>query len=129
MTGPLRNVVLFGLVAILLLGTGLLQSWNLALLIFNMGLVSAIMALGLNLQWGFAGLFNVGIMGFAALGGLATVLVAMPPVPEAWSAGGLRICLALLIGAGTLLAAILSYRQLPTGRFRLATLLVIMIGG
>lgn len=129
MTGPLRNVVLFGLVAILLLGTGLLQSWNLALLIFNMGLVSAIMALGLNLQWGFAGLFNVGIMGFAALGGLATVLVAMPPIPEAWSAGGLRICLALLIGAGTLLAATLSYRQLPSGRFRLVIIFVIMTGG
>ena len=129
MTGPLRNVVLFGLVAILLLGTGLLRSWNLALLIFNMGLVSAIMALGLNLQWGFAGLFNVGIMGFAALGGLATVLVAMPPIPEAWSAGGLRICLALLIGAGTLLAATLSYRQLPSGRFRVVIILVIMTGG
>ena len=54
-------------------------------------LVSAIMALGVNLQWGFAGLFNVGIMGFVALGGLAVVLTSMPPVGEAWAAGGARI--------------------------------------
>ena len=32
---------------------------------------STIVALGVNLQWGFAGLFNVGVMGFIALGGLA----------------------------------------------------------
>ena len=38
------------------------------------------MALGVNIQWGYAGLFNVGIMGFAALGGVAAVLVSMPPV-------------------------------------------------
>ena len=28
-------------------------------------LISAIMALGVNMAWGYAGLFNVGIMGFA----------------------------------------------------------------
>ena len=30
-------------------------------------------------------------MGFVALGGLAAVLISMPPVAEAWSAGGLGI--------------------------------------
>ena len=75
-----RNILLFGLVAILFIGTGMMQSWNSALGIFNMGLVSAIMALGVNMQWGYAGRFNVGIVGFTALGGLAAVLVSMPPV-------------------------------------------------
>jgi ABC-type branched-subunit amino acid transport system permease subunit len=70
----------------------LVQSWNTALTIFNMGLISAIMALGVNMQWGYAGLFNVGVMGFVALGGLAAVLVSLPPVGEAWAAGGLRCC-------------------------------------
>ena len=46
------------------------------------------MSLGVNIQWGYAGLFNSGIMGFAALGGVAVVLVSMPPVPGALSAGG-----------------------------------------
>ncbi|MFZ7094140.1 branched-chain amino acid ABC transporter permease [Primorskyibacter sp. 2E233] len=101
----MRTVGLFALVAVLILGTGFLQSWNAALLILNMGLVSAVMALGVNLQWGIAGLFNVGIMGFVALGGLAVVLTAMPPVPEAWSAGGLRVIGALVLGGAALVAA------------------------
>ena len=107
MTDRMRTSGLFALVVVLILATGLLQSWNSALLILNMGLISAIMALGVNLQWGFAGLFNVGIMGFAALGGLATVLISMPPVHEAWTAGGPRVLLGVLIGAATLSAAIL----------------------
>ena len=68
MTDRMRTSGLFALVVVLILATGLLQSWNSALLILNMGLFSASMALGVNLQWGFAGLFNVGIMGLAALG-------------------------------------------------------------
>ena len=71
MTGSMRTIAMFAVVAILIIGTGILQSWNSALLILNMGLISAVMALGVNLQWGFAGLFNVGVMGFVALGGLA----------------------------------------------------------
>ena len=43
-------------------------TWNSSLGILNMALISAIMALGVNLQWGYAGLFNIGIMGFVALG-------------------------------------------------------------
>ena len=52
-----------------LLFVGFNQSWALVLGILNLCLISAIMALGVNIQWGYAGLFNVGIMGFAALGG------------------------------------------------------------
>ena len=72
-----KNLLLFGAVFGLILLTGFQQGWNVALGIFNMGLISAIMALGVNMQWGYAGLFNVGVMGFVALGGLATIIVAM----------------------------------------------------
>ena len=54
-----------------------------------MGLLSAIMALGVNMQWGYAGLFSTGIMGSVALGGLAVVLVSAKPVPEGFAAGRL----------------------------------------
>ena len=57
-----RDASLFLLVALLILGTGVFQSWNAALAIVNMGLISAIMALGVNMQWGYAGLFNVGVI-------------------------------------------------------------------
>ncbi|MFV0246267.1 MAG: branched-chain amino acid ABC transporter permease [Qingshengfaniella sp.] len=108
---------MFAAVVLLILGTGMVQGWNSALLILNMGLVSAIMSLGLNLQWGFAGLLNVGVMGFVALGGLAVVLTATPPVTEAWAAGGLRMLAALVAGATTIIGALILWRRL-TGRAR-----------
>ncbi len=129
MNAMVKNTGLFALVALLIVITGLMQSWNTALLILNMGLISAIMALGVNLQWGFAGLFNVGIMGFVALGGLATVLIAMPPTEGAWAAGGLGIVLGLLMGAATIVAAVLAWARLPKGRVRSLAVLAILIGG
>ena len=125
----LRVPFLFGLVAVAILGTGFLQSWNSALLILNMGLISAIMALGVNLQWGFAGLFNVGVVGFLALGGLATVLTSMPPVAEAWSAGGLRVMAGLALGAATLALAVMLFKRMSKSRARTAALLAVLIGG
>ena len=101
MSVTMRNIALFGAVALLYLGTGMIYGWNLTLAILNMGLIGAIMALGVNMQWGYAGLFNIGIMGFVALGGLAVVLVSATPVPEAWSAGGVRAIFGLIVGAGT----------------------------
>jgi branched-chain amino acid transport system permease protein len=86
---------------------------NAALGILNMGLISAILALGVNLQWGYAGLFNVGIVGFIALGGLAPVLVAMPPTEGAMVAGGWRIALALLAGAAAIALAVAVNRRAP----------------
>jgi branched-chain amino acid transport system permease protein len=124
-----RNVALFALVAVLFLGTGFVQSWNTALTIFNMGLISCIMALGVNMQWGYAGLFNVGVMGFVALGGLATVLVSVDPVPEAWAAGGLQTILGLVLGALTIVGAILLWNAMPRGRLRGLVMLVVLLAG
>ena len=55
------------------------------------------MTMGANIQWGYAGLINFGIMGYTALGGLAAVLVSVPPVKEAWQAGGLNMILSALL--------------------------------
>ncbi len=130
MSETVRNTGLFAIVGVLILITGFVQSWNSALLILNMGLISAIMALGVNLQWGFAGLFNVGIMGFVALGGLAAVLVSMPPVPEAWTAGRhAASCWRWLLGSSTIWGAMLAMAKLPQGRTRVLVLLAILVGG
>lgn len=123
-----REIILFAVVALLILGSGFLQSWNTALLILNMGLISAVMSLGVNLQWGFAGLFNVGIMGFVALGGLATVLVSMPPVAEAWAAGGLRVLGGLVVGAGVIAAAVIAWGRLA-GRLRGLVVFILIVAG
>ncbi|MGB1515109.1 MAG: branched-chain amino acid ABC transporter permease [Paracoccaceae bacterium] len=121
-----RNILYFVVIAALIIVTGMVQSWNSALLILNMGLISAVMALGVNLQWGFAGLFNVGIMGFVALGGLAAVLVSTDPVSEAWNAGGLRILFALAIGAGIIGATIIAYRRITATRPRVIAIVTIL---
>ena len=124
-----KNALLFVLVFCLIASTGFTDSWNVALGIFNMGLISAIMALGVNMQWGYAGLFNVGVMGFVALGGLAAVIVSMPPATEAWAAGGVQVILALILGAMTIVAAILIWTRMTPGRARLLTMLAVLIGG
>lgn len=128
MTQTMRTTLLFALVAVLIIGTGIVQSWNSALFILNMGLVSAVMALGVNLQWGLAGLFNVGIMGFVALGGLAVVLTSTPPVTEAWAAGGLRIIGGLVLGALSIALAILTWQKAPR-TWRGYAVAAIIIGG
>ena len=83
----------------LIILVGIFQSWNVALSIFNMCLISAVMTMGANIQWGYAGLINFGLMGYAALGGLAAVLISAEPVQEAWTAGGFNIlmCLWLIV--------------------------------
>ncbi|MGQ0567170.1 MAG: branched-chain amino acid ABC transporter permease [Gemmobacter sp.] len=124
-----RAPLLFALVALLFILTGMVQSWNSSLGILNMALVSAIMALGVNMQWGYAGLFNVGVMGFVALGGLAVVLVSSSPVPVGWQAGGTGIVLALVLGAATITAAVLVWTRMAPGRIRTLAMLAILIGG
>ena len=112
----LRNILLFAVMGALLIAVGVIQSANVALAILNLCLISAIMTLGVNIQWGYAGLFNAGVMGFAALGGLAAVVVSFPPVPEAWSAGGPRAILGVASGALAIGLAILTWRKIPGSR-------------
>lgn len=129
MTDRIKTPLLFAAVALMLVLTGVLQSWNSTLLILNMGLISAIMALGVNLQWGFAGLFNAGIMGFVALGGLATVLVSSVPVAGVTTEGALRVLGALVLGAGAIGVAILVWQRFPNGRMRGLAVTLTLIAG
>jgi len=123
----MRNVLLFALMAALFVITGLTQSWNVALTILNMGVVSAIMALGVNMQWGYAGLFNIGVMGFVALGGLAVVLTSTAPVEGAMLAGGWGVLGAIGVGIAVLVAAVTAWRRMKRGR-GLAVLVIVVAG-
>ena len=42
----------------------------------------AIVVLGLNLQWGYTGLFNVGVAGFVAVGAYTSALLTTPATPD-----------------------------------------------
>ena len=43
--------------------------------------IYALICLGLNLQWGSTGLFNVGVAGFFAVGAYATAILTGPDYP------------------------------------------------
>jgi len=55
--------------------------------------IFAVMALGLNLQWGFTGLFNVGVAGFVAVGAYASALLTGAPEAERFGGFGLPVVL------------------------------------
>ncbi|AOZ69504.1 branched-chain amino acid ABC transporter permease [Rhodobacter xanthinilyticus] len=126
--GKLRAPAFFAVMAVLIVIEGLSTGWNGALGILNMGLISAILALGVNMQWGYAGLFNTGVVGFIALGGLAPVLVAMPPTAGAMAAGGWRILGALVIAGAVLIAAVWLNGRLK-GRAKAAAMIATLVAG
>lgn len=76
--------------------------------------VFAIVVLGLNLQWGFTGLFNVGVAGFVGIGAYASALLTAPADPGRIGGFGLPVLVgwlgavaasgfaALLVGAAAL---------------------------
>ena len=123
-----RDVILFGAMGLLFVLVGFMQSWNLSLAILNLGLISAIMALGVNIQWGYAGLLNVGVMGFAALGGLAAILVSAPPVQEAWAAGGAGVIYTLLVVIATIIALVITYGRTTGTKRRLLITTIGVVG-
>ena len=54
-------------------------------------LIFAIISLGLNLQWGLTGLFNVGVAGFVAIGAYTSALMTTPDDPARFGGFGLPI--------------------------------------
>ena len=128
MTINWHNIGMFGLMAVLFVIVGTSQSWSLSLAILNLCIISAIMSLGVNIQWGYAGLLNVGVMGFAALGGVAGVLVSTQPVPAAWAAGGSGILMGILCVAITIAAITWIYFKMKGGKRSLLITLIGVIG-
>jgi branched-chain amino acid transport system permease protein len=129
MSNSRKTRLAFIAIGCLLLVIGFAQSWNVALGILNLCLISAVMALGVNMQWGYAGLLNVGVMGFAALGGMSAVLVSQAPIAEAWNASWGRLLIAAICFLTTIGAAFFCYRRLTPGRQRTLLLSVVILVG
>ena len=112
----------------LIILVGFLQSWSMALSILCFCLISAVMTMGANIQWGYAGLINFGIMGYTALGGLAAVLVSVPPVKEAWQVGGLQmvICALIIVSIIFIVRFILKkYKKLDNRNYIIAFVIIV----
>ena len=72
----------------------------------------ALIALGLNIQWGYGGLFNFGIMGFLMIGGFASMFMAMPIRSVFWESEGPWLLGRALIAAGIGAAVIIGAGKL-----------------
>jgi branched-chain amino acid transport system permease protein len=99
-----------------------------------MGGIYAIFALGLNVQWGYTGLFNIGLAGFFAVGAYTSALITTP-MPEGVYARyvqqlvGLNLPFPLgLLGAALICGLLGLIIGLPTLRLRGDYLAIATIG-
>ena len=125
----LNVIAAYSIMMGLIILVGIFQSWNIALSIFNLCLISAVMTMGANIQWGYAGLINFGIMGYTALGGLAAVLISVNPVQEAWSVGGSNILFSLFLIIGMVLAVRYVLKKYDKSKLRTYIIATIIISG
>jgi branched-chain amino acid transport system permease protein len=125
----LNVIAAYSIMMGLIILVGIFQSWNVALSIFNLCLISAVMTMGANIQWGYAGLINFGIMGYTALGGLAAVLISVDPVQEAWRAGGFDILMCLWLIIVMVLAIRFILKNFEKSKFRTYGIAAIIIAG
>lgn len=89
--------------------------------------IYAIACLGLNVQWGYAGLFNVGVAGFVAVGAYVSALLTAAPAAGRLGGWALPIAvgwLAAPVAAGTVGAVIAGL----TMRLRADTLAITTFG-
>jgi branched-chain amino acid transport system permease protein len=92
--------------------------------------VYAMLALALNLHWGYTGLFNIGIAGFMAVGLYTMAMVSKPVAegPGAAQISGLGMPLIVGVAAGVLAAALLGLLvALPALRLRADYLAIVTI--
>ena len=100
-----RSLILFAGLFTLFVALGfVLGAANITLLLVQ-SFAYALIALGLNIQWGYGGLFNFGIMGFLMLGGFAVTFISYEYNDAFWSSDGpIMLARALLaFAAGMLL--------------------------
>ena len=83
-----RSLVLFLGLFVLFAAIGwVLGAANISLLLVQ-SFAYALIALGLNIQWGYGGLFNFGIMGMLMLGGAAVTFISYPVNAQFWGSDG-----------------------------------------
>jgi branched-chain amino acid transport system permease protein len=99
-----------------------------------MGGIYALFALGLNVQWGYTGLFNIGIAGFFAVGAYTSALITTP-MPEGVYASyvqqlaGLHLPFPLgVVGAAVVSGVLGLIIGIPTLRLREDYLAIATIG-
>jgi len=93
--------------------------------------IFAVLCLGLNIQWGYTGLFNIGIAGFYAIGAYTSALLSGPPPgPMDWRVvGGFQLPWPVgFVGAALVSGLIAFFIGLPTLKLKEDYLAIATIG-
>jgi branched-chain amino acid transport system permease protein len=117
----LAAVYLLYLIAGLLLGYGLSGQLNSLRRLTFLIVLYSIGALVVNLHWGYSGLFNIGVVGFMAVGVYTTTILTRPVAGQnpTGTLSGLGLPLPVAIVGGVLAAALVGYiAALPSLRLR-----------
>ena len=78
-----------------------------AVFLLTMGGIYAVLTLGLNIQWGFTGLFNAGVAGFFAIGAYTTAFLTTAPSER--HLGGLELSPAAGMAVAMLASALVAW--------------------
>lgn len=89
--------------------------------------IYAVLSLGLNIQWGYTGLFNIGIAGFFAVGAYTSAIVTTQPSATHLGGFGLPFIVGFL-AAGVMSGLIALIIGIPTLRLREDYLAIASIG-
>lgn len=89
--------------------------------------IYGLMALGLNIQWGQTGLFNIGVIGFVAVGGYTSATLTIPPSSSYFGGFGFPFPVGLV--GGMLAAGFVAFLiAIPVLRLREDYLAIATIG-
>ncbi|KFF48596.1 branched-chain amino acid ABC transporter permease [Gammaproteobacteria bacterium MFB021] len=126
---PRREILLFGGLALVVLAVFASMGPAYATRMMVEAACYAILALGLTIQWGYAGQFNAGIMGFVALGGFSATFFSIPVNHAFWASdlpGRLGWVLLAIVAAVALVFAVSRIDRLGVPRW-LRTLITVIV--
>lgn len=126
-----RAVLLYGALFVLIVAVALFSGVPYTTRLLAEAAAYSLIALGLNIQWGYGGLFNFAVMGMMMVGGAAVTTVAHPINPEFWNSAGPmllgRALLAFLLGALIVYGARKVDRIGITGKWRASVVVLAWI--
>jgi len=127
---PLREILLFLALLAAVLGVYAAMGSAYSTRMLVEASCYAILALGLTIQWGYAGQFNAGVMGFVALGGFSAMFFSIPVNEAFWGSelpGELGLVLLAMIAAILVVLGATRLDRLGVPK-RLRTVIAVVLG-
>ena len=109
-----RAATLFALIVLMTIGVHVAMGTPFTVRLLVEATAYGLIALGLNVQYGYGGLFNFGVMGFVMIGGFASVFISFPRNDGFWTSEGPLLLLRALAAFAVGYLLVWAVRRLPT---------------